>query len=387
MTTRSILSRWFFIIFSIGIIVLIFWNTLQFFNQLKEAERVRMKIWGDTQELLQQMDIENTDYLTLNTLSNIIQSNHTTPMILYTHKENIFTVNNLQESMKTDTVKLKKTISKFEKEYKPIQIVFEGDVLQTLYYGNSPIINKIKYYPSTLVVIITLFFLAIYFFYRTSKSSEQNKLWAGMAKETAHQIGTPLSSLVGWSEILKSENVPSEYIVEIEKDISRLQTITDRFSKIGSAPKLEVLDIVKTTQDSFEYLKSRTSKLIKFHLNVPNAPIYVKLNLQLYGWTIENLVKNGIDAMKGQGEILIEIVSYKSKVSICVSDTGKGISKKNYKKIFTPGFTTKKRGWGLGLSLAKRIIQEYHNGKIQVLKSVKNKGTTFEIVLSTLDKV
>jgi len=387
MTTRSILSRWFFIIFSIGIIVLIFWNTLQFFNQLKEAERVRMKIWGDTQELLQQMDIENTDYLTLNTLSNIIQSNHTTPMILYTHKENIFTVNNLQESMKTDTVKLKKTISKFEKEYKPIQIVFEGDVLQTLYYGNSPIINKIKYYPSTLVVIITLFFLAIYFFYRTSKSSEQNKLWAGMAKETAHQIGTPLSSLVGWSEILKSENVPSEYIVEIEKDISRLQTITDRFSKIGSAPKLEVQDIVKTTQDSFEYLKSRTSKLIKFHLNVPNAPIYVKLNLQLYGWTIENLVKNGIDAMKGQGEILIEIVSYKSKVSICVSDTGKGISKKNYKKIFTPGFTTKKRGWGLGLSLAKRIIQEYHNGKIQVLKSVKNKGTTFEIVLSTLDKV
>lgn len=250
-----------------------------------------------------------------------------------------------------------------------------------IYYGNSPLINKLKFYPAALILIITLFVLAVYLFYRTSKSAEQNQLWAGMAKETAHQIGTPLSSLVGWTEILKSEKINPDYIQEIEKDISRLETITDRFSKIGSIPKLERCDVVSETKNTFHYLKNRTSKLIEFQLNIPKAPIYVDLNPQLFSWTLENLVKNGIDAMKGKGKIIISVEKDTKYARITISDTGKSFNRSESRRIFTPGYTTKKRGWGLGLSLAKRIIEEYHKGKIHVLKSAPNQGTTMEITL------
>ena len=256
-------------------------------------------------------------------------------------------------------------------------------MLSTIYYGNSPIINKLKYYPAFLILIIFLFILAIYLFYKTSKSAEQNRLWAGMAKETAHQIGTPLSSLVGWTEILKSENVNREYVAEMEKDISRLETITDRFSKIGSVPKLERLDLVEETKTTFYYLQKRSSKLIDFQLKIPERPIFVEMNPQLFSWTIENLVKNGIDAMKGKGRITISVEKNPKYASVQISDTGKGLAKSEFRKIFNPGHTTKKRGWGLGLSLAKRIIEEYHNGKIKVLKSVPGEGTTMEISLKT----
>ena len=203
-------------------------------------------------------------------------------------------------------------------------------------------------------------------------------------KETAHQIGTPLSSLVGWTEILKSENINPDYIVEIEKDIDRLQTITDRFSKIGSAPTLRKVDIVEATRSSFDYLKARSSRLINFESNIPENEILVHLNAQLFSWTIENLVKNGIDAMKGKGDLKLELSQSEKYVFINISDTGKGISKQQFTKIFEPGYTTKKRGWGLGLSLAKRIINDYHNGKIKVLSSEIGKGTTIQIMLKTI---
>ena len=202
-----------------------------------------------------------------------------------------------------------------------------------------------------------------------------------MAKETAHQIGTPLSSLIGWTEILKTENVNPDYIIEIEKDVDRLQTITERFSKIGSLPTLEKADIIKETIESYDYLKTRSSKLIDFEIITPEGEIPVDLNKQLYSWTIENLVKNAIDAMKGRGKITIKISQLENNVKISVTDTGKGISKKNFTKIFEPGFTTKKRGWGLGLSLTRRIIEDFHNGKIKVLESEKEKGSTIQISL------
>ena len=202
-----------------------------------------------------------------------------------------------------------------------------------------------------------------------------------MAKETAHQIGTPLSSLVGWTEILKQENVNSSYISEIEKDVDRLKTITERFSKIGSTPTLTKMDIVSETRQSFDYLKSRTSKLIEFELHLPVNPVYVQLNSQLYGWTIENMVKNAIDAMKGKGRVTISIEATSKYARLLISDTGKGIQKRNYRKVFNPGYTTKTRGWGLGLSLVRRIIEEYHRGKIRVLKSSLGEGTTMEILL------
>ena len=202
-----------------------------------------------------------------------------------------------------------------------------------------------------------------------------------MAKETAHQIGTPLSSLVGWTEILKTENVDPTHIKEMEKDINRLQIITDRFSKIGSVPKLNEEDVVIATQDAYNYLSSRSSKLIKFSFEAPNEPIFVLLNEQLFSWTIENLTKNAIDAMKGEGELKIEIIAHEKHVNILVSDTGKGIHKSKYRSIFDPGYTTRKRGWGLGLSLAKRIIEDYHNGKIKVLHSELGKGSIMQITL------
>jgi len=199
-----------------------------------------------------------------------------------------------------------------------------------------------------------------------------------MAKETAHQIGTPLSSLIGWTEILKNEQVNPDYIFEIEKDISRLQTITDRFSKIGSVPTLEKVNIVAETSDAFNYLKTRSSKLINFELETPEKAIFVNMNPQLYGWTIENLVKNAIDAMKGKGDLSIKIFSKDKYVHINIADSGKGISKHLYSKVFEPGYTSKKRGWGLGLSLAKRIIQDYHKGRIRVLHSEIGKGTIMQ---------
>jgi signal transduction histidine kinase len=202
-----------------------------------------------------------------------------------------------------------------------------------------------------------------------------------MAKETAHQIGTPLSSLIGWTELLKTENVDPDYITEIEKDIDRLKIITERFSKIGSLPKLETTDIVAETLTTYDYLKRRSSDLVNFDIKIPNEEIPVKINRQLFSWTIENLVKNAIDAMKGRGDLSLEITQREHTVKIKVTDTGKGIPKKKFNAIFEPGYTTKKRGWGLGLSLTKRIVEDFHDGKIKVLQSVVGQGTTIQISL------
>tara|TARA_R110000823_G_scaffold58763_4_gene141697 strand:+ start:41450 stop:42604 length:1155 start_codon:yes stop_codon:yes gene_type:complete len=378
------LSRWGFILASLIVISLILWNTYAFFTQLKANERAKMEIWAAAQgELAQSLAGEG------NTVSEtalaIIQSNSTTPMILHTLKEDFYDGRNIDPEILKNEVARQKLIDRFTSEYKPLEVKYNDQVLSVIYFGNSPLINKLKYYPAALILIIFLFILAVYLFYKTSKSAEQNRLWAGMAKETAHQIGTPLSSLVGWTEILKSENVNPEYVAEMEKDISRLETITDRFSKIGSVPKLERCDLVAETKATFYYLQKRTSKLIDFQLNIPEESIYIEMNPQLFSWTIENLVKNGIDAMKGKGKITISIEKNSKFAFIRISDTGKGLTKSEFRRIFTPGYTTKKRGWGLGLSLAKRIIEEYHNGKIRVSKSIPNQGTTMEIALKTTD--
>ncbi len=389
MLRNKSLSRWGFILASIIVISLILWNTYIFFNQLKENERAKMEIWAIAQQEMAQsfLEVGTDENSKVNAVSEtalaVIQSNSTTPMILYTLKEKSYTDRNIDSTEVNTIEKKQKLIKQFSSEYNPIEVKYKDEVLSIIYFGNSPLINKLKYYPAALILIIFLFILAVYLFYKTSKSAEQNRLWAGMAKETAHQIGTPLSSLVGWTEILKSENVNPEYIAEIEKDISRLETITDRFSKIGSVPKLEQHDLVEETKATFQYLQKRTSKLINFNLNIPENPIYVEMNPQLFSWTIENLVKNGIDAMKGKGTITISIEKNSKYALILITDTGKGLTKSEYRRIFTPGYTTKKRGWGLGLSLAKRIIEEYHNGKIRVLKSVPNQGTTMEIALKT----
>ncbi|TPV34650.1 HAMP domain-containing histidine kinase [Paucihalobacter ruber] len=369
-----------FVLISLIIVSLISWNTYVFFQKFKAEERVKMENWSFAQiDIAKNLESDSNQDIGELPLQ-IISSNQTTPMITVS-KRGEYNFNNIDEEKARDTTYVKALIEKFKKENKPIEIRYDGEVLSTIYYGNSPLLNKLKYYPMALVLIIVLFAAVAYFFYRSTKTADQNKLWTGMAKETAHQIGTPLSSLVGWSEILKAEQVNPEYLVEIEKDINRLQTITERFSKIGSIPNLDEQDIVAATKESYQYLKSRSSKLIKFEISVPNETIFVKLNEPLYSWTIENLVKNAIDAMKGKGTLTIHIENDQKFVHILISDTGKGISKNLFKTIFEPGYTSKKRGWGLGLSLSKRIIEDYHQGKIKVKHSEIGKGTTMQISL------
>ena len=374
------LFRWILIVSSFIIITLILWNTYSFFQKFKEEERAKMETWSIAQiDLNSNNDLNaNINQVTSHVITETILS---TPVLVLNDKQNLYSSQNISEALLQDSTSVQKLIAKFSSENQPIPVLVDGEVSLMIYYGNSPILNKLKYYPLFLLLIIVLFAAVVFFFYKSTKNAEQNRLWTGMAKETAHQIGTPLSSLVGWTEILKSENVNHEYITEIEKDINRLKTITDRFSKIGSIPILEPLDVVELTRNSYEYLKARSSKLIDFSFTAPEETLPAEVNPQLFSWTIENLVKNAIDAMKGKGALTISIEKTPNIVLVNISDTGKGISKSNFKKIFEPGYTTKTRGWGLGLSLSKRIIEDYHQGKIRVLKSELGSGSTFQIAL------
>jgi signal transduction histidine kinase len=365
------------IVVSFIIISLILWNTYVFFQNFKAEERAKMDIWAEAQSNFINSDTNTNLDLTLKILS----SNHSTPMIVINEDGSLGSYSNIDESKISDSKYVNKLKLKFENENTPIEIRYQDEIFAKIYYGNSELLNKLKYYPLALLLIIVLFSAVVFFFYRSNKNATENKLWSGMAKETAHQIGTPLSSLIGWTEILKSENVNPDYINEIEKDVDRLQTITERFSKIGSMTVLEPLDIIKETIDSYSYLKTRSSKLVEFELIVPQREILVNLNQQLYSWTIENLVKNAIDAMKGRGKITIEISELEHNIKVLITDTGKGIPKNKFNAIFEPGYTTKKRGWGLGLSLTRRIIEDFHHGKIKVLQSEIDKGTTFQIAL------
>ena len=380
-SSKQHVLRWTMIAISFLIVSLILWNTYRFFQTFKEEERIKMENFSQAQiELGKIIDLNgNISDFPLK----IIQSNTTTPMIIE-DSDGRFESKNIQQSEDIKQEYLKNLSLKFSDENTPIEIIYEGKTLSTIYYGNSDLLNKLKYYPFALVLIILLFSGIVYFYYKSSRIASQNKLWTAMAKETAHQIGTPLSSLIGWTELLKTASVNPSYIAEIEKDIQRLETITERFSKIGSVPLLTTTNIVKATQESFSYLESRSSKLISFNMTAPEDEILVDLNSELYIWTIENLVKNGIDAMKGEGHIELLVQATDTLVLIDVSDTGKGLSKKLFTRIFETGYTSKKRGWGLGLSLSKRIIEEYHNGKIKVLRSGTGEGTTLRISLKRL---
>lgn len=372
-------GRWILVFASFFIISIILWNTYTFFQIFKNEERLKMNLLAKAQKTLINAD-ENTD---VELPLQIFNNNNSIPVIL-TENDSIINTINIEESIVKDKEKSMAFLANLKKENEPIIIEYAPDKFQKWYYGNSALLNKLKYYPVALLLIIFLFSALIYYFYRSTKIATQNKLWAGMAKETAHQIGTPLSSLIGWVEILKSENVDETTTAEIEKDIDRLQTITDRFSKIGSEPILERSDIIKETLQTYHYLQSRFSKQIEFSFESPKSSIYTMLNPVLHSWTIENLIKNAIDAMKGKGKITVLIQEDPVYVKINVSDTGSGISKKQFKTIFEPGFTTKKRGWGLGLSLTKRIVKEYHKGNIKVLHSEIGKGTTMQISLKKL---
>ncbi|WP_298781991.1 HAMP domain-containing sensor histidine kinase [uncultured Polaribacter sp.] len=381
LTSNTLLFKRITITVSFVIVSLILWNTYIFFQEFKNEERIKMEILATAhRELATNLNLDANVDLPLK----ILENNSNIPMILVDENDVIEYIQNLDSIKSLNPKYLADQLKKMKSENKPIEISYKGRNKKFVYYRNSYLLNKLSYYPLALILILVLFLAVIYLFYSSNKAAETNKLWTGMAKETAHQIGTPLSSLLGWIAILKMEKVDETYIYEIEKDVHRLNTIANRFSKIGSIPELKKDNVVEVTKQAFDYLESRSSKQISFSFSSSNDVTNVQINNELFGWVIENLIKNAIDAMLGKGKLSLKIETDQKKVKITIEDTGKGMPKKLFKQIFKPGFTTKKRGWGLGLSLSKRIIEDYHKGKIFVQNSEINKGTTFQILLNRI---
>ena len=348
-------------------------------KKLKVEERKNVELWAEATRLISLPDTsQNVEFL-----STIIETNNTVPVILTDESDSIISARNFDYHKSGDLKYFRMQLAKIKTKNKPIQINLENGHFNLIYYKDSTILTMLIYYPYTQLGIIIFFIFVSYLAFRSSRKAEQNQVWVGMSKETAHQLGTPTSSLAGWIEILQN-NYPEVSITgELARDVERLEKVTERFSRIGSKPSLTKENIVLLISHTVDYLKSRTSSKVKFINDFrPEAEIFVPVNAALFEWVIENVSKNAIDAMEGAGEISIRIAETERHAIIDVYDTGKGIPKSAFKKIFNPGFTTKQRGWGLGLSLAKRIIEEYHNGKIFVRHSEVGKGSCIRILLN-----
>jgi len=348
---------------------------------MANEERKSVELWAEATQKLASYDINSNVDITF--LNDIIVRNTSIPIIITDSLDRIGDNRNISFTEKNKDKVLLRELHKMKEENEPIIITISESVKQYLYYRDSILLQNLKFYPIVQFAVIFIFILVAYFAFSNSRKAEQNQVWVGMSKETAHQLGTPISSLMAWVELLKMQNIDENLIREFEKDTERLQKITERFSKIGSVPELLLTDVGETIRNTIEYLKTRTSGKVKFVFDYnPEKNYEIPLNASLFSWVIENLCKNAIDAMNNCGTIQVSLNDKGEHVVIEVSDTGKGISKAYHKTIFQPGFTTKKRGWGLGLSLAKRIIENYHKGKIFLKQSEINKGTTFRIVLN-----
>ena len=350
-------------------------------NHLRKKETDRIKSLATAVKYLQDNNVDSR----LNELSlNVIDENKDIPIIITDKNRNLIESKNIDEKILNNPEKLKQKIAEMDDKYPPFEIQLPNFNNQFVFYDNSDLLNYLRYYPYALGLFIGLYLLFSFWFLRTIKKSDESMLWAGLAKETAHQIGTPLSSMIGWVEVMKLDaNRNDDGLLEINKDINRLKTISERFSKIGSVPELNDLNLKETVQQNFDYLKSRISRKVNFELKVPSREILIPHNRILMSWVIENLVKNAVDAMKGEGKLEISLYSKNNYVLIDVKDSGSGMTNTQMRSAFKPGYSTKKRGWGLGLSLAKRVINEYHNGDIKIAESEVGKGTTFRIVLKS----
>ncbi len=352
--------------------------TLTLTRHLRESEKDRVKLWSEAYQEVEAVDV---DQQISPIVLKIIESNNFIPVILVDQDQNIISYANLDTNRAKDTSFLHKQLEKMKRHNEPIVIDLGAGVKHYLYYKNSKFLEELFYYPFVQIVVVSIFLLVIWVAARSTKKAQEQMLWVAMSKETAHQIGTPLSSLVAWVEMMKLSGGDNKLIKEVEKDIKRLEKITERFSKIGSKPELEPTDLMEVINDVVTYLRNRSPKRIEYKVVTQiKQPIIVNLSASLFEWVIENLAKNAIDAMGGKGIIEIKISENENYVIIDFKDQGKGIPQKYLKHIFQPGFTTKKYGWGMGLALVKRIIENYHNGKIFVYET-SPKGTTFRIML------
>lgn len=365
------------VVAGLGIGIFFLWYTNQLARALRVQEREKVALWAEATRQAASLENLNTD---INFVMQVITLNKTVPVIVMDEKGNITNDRNLDPKKRTDEDYLREMVVEMQEAHEPMEIEYFDDQKLIIYYKDSTILTQLQYLPIFILLVVGMFILISYMAFSNSRKAQQNLVWAGMARETAHQIGTPLSSLMGWQEILKSYNVDAYVTDEIDKDIKRLQMITERFSKIGSMPELTKLDLITVTEHASRYIKDRSSKKINFSFDAPkDTEIILPINVQLYEWVIENLLRNAIDAMDGSGHVNITITELNTKVQVDISDTGKGIKSTKFKTIFQPGYTTKKRGWGLGLSLVKRIIEEYHKGQVFVLRSNAKEGTTFRI--------
>jgi signal transduction histidine kinase len=350
-------------------------------KKIEKEERQKVEEWVEASTSL--LNPNNTGDTRLHL--KIIQDNNDIPIIWTNEKDSIFEFINLDSTkIHEDKNYLNNMLQKFKSQVVPITWIdpLDSSRINKYYYGHSSLLDEVRYYPLVQLLIVGLFILITVGAIRSSYRSTQNQVWAGMAKETAHQLGTPVSSLEGWVEILKETHGNESFVPEIEKDVSRLRLVSDRFGKIGSTPQVERLDIIDQVKNMVEYIRKRAGGRVSFSINTHGAEnIPVHISAPLFDWVIENLLKNALDAMEGKGSISVDIKEQPDSVLIDVTDSGKGISKQNIQRIFKPGFTTKKRGWGLGLSLSKRIVEQYHKGSLTVKSSEPGKGTTFRIVL------
>jgi len=369
------------LLLAVGIGIGSFFYTNWLVKKMAYEERKNVELWAEATKKLATPDLNpNIDITFL--VDNIINRNTSIPIIIADTLDHILVYKNLILPNENKEIALKRELEQMKEENEPIIISLSETENQYLYYRDSILLENLKYYPIVQFSVIILFIIIAYLAFNSSRNAEQNQVWVGMSKETAHQLGTPISSLMAWVELLRMQNVDENLIKEFEKDTQRLQKTTERFSKIGSIPELIPTNVVETIRSTVEYLKTRSSGKVKYILDFPEDAKYeVPLNASLFSWVIENLCKNAIDAMNNNGTIHLSITEKGDQIYVDVSDTGKGIPKSYFKTVFQPGFTTKKRGWGLGLSLAKRIVENYHKGKIFLKQSEINKGTTFRIIL------
>lgn len=355
------------------------WYTDSLVKVLASEEDKKIKLWANATRLLIKGEGD------INFLLDIAKDNTTIPIILIDDKGNINATKNLDSTHVSDTAYLMKQLEIMKEQHEPIKIPYDetNNRFNYLYYKNSFILSQLKSYPIIQLTLIAFFALLSYFTLSASRRAEQNQVWVGMSKETAHQLGTPISSLKEWINLLRETEKENqeELLVELDNDVRRLELITERFSKIGSDPVLKPENLDLVIENSLQYLNARTSSKVDLSVSILKPGNWANINIPLFDWVIENLCKNAIDAMEGKGKIVVQLNHDEKHVYIDITDNGKGIPKSKFKTVFKPGFTTKKRGWGLGLSLVKRIVESYHNGSIYVRHSELGKGTTFRIVL------
>ncbi len=370
------------IIFIVVLAVIVFSSTYftnRLVKNLSDEEKNRMEILAEATRYL----IEAKENEDLSFVMKIISMNTTIPVIIIDENDNL--VNSRNIKVKGDEDKFfKEKIQEFKTKNLPIEISFTTGEKQYFYYGDSLLLIQLSYFPLVQLIIIVVFCAVVLYALLSTKKAEQNQVWVGLSRETAHQLGTPISSLLAWVEILKSEDIDPKLMEEMSKDVNRLSVIAERFSKIGSKPDFEKFDLGEVLDNALNYMRNRVSQKVKINSYIEPG-IVLPLNVPLFEWVIENLCKNAIDAMEGDGKIDVNVWREGNEVLMDIKDSGRGVPKSRFKTIFNPGYTTKKRGWGLGLSLVKRIIEEYHGGKIFVKSSEANKGTTFRIILPLIN--